>query len=353
MSNTDNNNTSESDDDDNSSVSSGGFSDAAAGEPDMEEIGSHEFPDFFTERDGRLFHSHPTAAYPLPADTPEQERMNVQHRILFEFLGGNYPVNCPVPNVLAQNPARQRYALDICTGTGRWVMDMARDFPHVAFRGIDIVPIATRYPLPNVDFSIHDVNTVSPWAAGTFDLVHARSISMAVTNYPAVLAECARLLRADGLFIAGEWSRMLFTMVAPNPAAPAIPTPVSQQTAPFLHTFFAALHAALTAPPNPLPASAPLVAPLLAAQPQNFDQITPATSIIPLGGWHPQPNLQRIGRAFRNVFREYMKSVRPLLNAKSGLQPPVLDQVYTGARVELRSLPGLVGLYNSVYARRL
>ncbi|KAJ7060184.1 S-adenosyl-L-methionine-dependent methyltransferase [Mycena amicta] len=351
--NNNNNNTNGSSDDDDdgdgSSVGSGEFSE----DSDMEELETTDFPTYFVERDGRLFHSHQTSPYPLPVDTPEQERMNVQHRILFELLGTHYPPNCPVPAVLAQDPVRRRYVLDVCTGTGKWVMDMARDFPHVAFRGYDIVPIVTRYPLPNVQFSIHDVNTIAPWGPGTFDLVHARSISMATVNFPALIAESARLLRPGGLFIAGEWSRMLFTV--PAPGTPATATPVTQQTAPFLTAFFGALHAALTTPPNPLPASPPLVAQLIAGQPNNFHpaSITVATHFVPLGPWQPQANLQRIGRAFRNVFRAYMNSVRPLLANKSGLAPPVLAQVYTGARLELRNVQGIVALYNTVYARRI
>lgn len=89
------------------------------------------------------------------------------------------------------------------------VMDMAREFPHVYFRGIDIgniacviayrlnkhysntnlilVPIATRYPLPNVQFEIQDVNRNYRWPNETFDLIHARSVSMAVSDPPTMV----------------------------------------------------------------------------------------------------------------------------------------------------------------------
>lgn len=38
-----------------------------------EELGPDDFPTYFSERDGRLFHSSTTSPYPLPADAPEQE----------------------------------------------------------------------------------------------------------------------------------------------------------------------------------------------------------------------------------------------------------------------------------------
>jgi len=77
------------------------------------------------------------------------------------------------------------------------VIEMASEFPHVVFTGFDNgkppaiplqfhrvdlfpVPIATRYPPSNVQFEIHDVNTRFRWADNTFDVVHARAISMAV-----------------------------------------------------------------------------------------------------------------------------------------------------------------------------
>lgn len=72
------------------------------------------------------------------------------------YLGGNYPG--PVRHVLRQRGLGQQVrALDLGTGTGVWcvtscfeipqpleqqmgirVLDMARDFPHVRFDGLDI-----------------------------------------------------------------------------------------------------------------------------------------------------------------------------------------------------------------------
>ncbi|KAF7309180.1 Methyltransf-25 domain-containing protein [Mycena kentingensis (nom. inval.)] len=325
---------------------------------DTEEYGPQDFAGDFVERDERLFHSHVDLPYPLPCDTPEQQRLNVQHKVLFEILGAHYPPDCPVPNLLAPDPARTKVVLDLCTGTGKWVIDMARAFPHVSFRGLDIVPIAPQryHDTPKIQFIIHDVNTQAPWNSGTFDIVHARSVSMATPFMPALVVEAARLLRPNGCFISGEWSRMLYTFInAPGAPGPPQPTAVTAQTAPWLTAFFAALHAALTTPPLPLPFDAPPVAPILAAHPMLFDpaSITARTHMVPLGGWPPDLRIQRTGRAFRNVFRAYMESVRPLLTHKSGLAANVLQQIYTEAKVELRHTGGLVALYNTVFARRV
>ena len=89
-------------------------------------------------------------------------------------------------------------------------MEMAQLFPHVHFRGFDIgtwpalsrsrsadalialcllVPIATRYPPRNVQFELTDVNTSVPlrWSDGTFDVVNARFVDMAVSRTVRVL----------------------------------------------------------------------------------------------------------------------------------------------------------------------
>lgn len=39
----------------------------------FDEIGEDDFPSYFSERNGRLYHSNPNAPYPLPVDTPEQQ----------------------------------------------------------------------------------------------------------------------------------------------------------------------------------------------------------------------------------------------------------------------------------------
>jgi len=143
--------------------------------------------------------------------------MTIVHDLLRHLHGSNYVG--PVPEILRLDPHRRKSTLDVSTGNGKWsvffpsdkarsssdpnlprhvrVIEMASEFPHVVFTGFDNgkppaiplqfhridlfpVPIATRYPPSNVQFEIHDVNTRFRWADNTFDVVHARAISMAV-----------------------------------------------------------------------------------------------------------------------------------------------------------------------------
>ncbi|KAF8124846.1 S-adenosyl-L-methionine-dependent methyltransferase [Mycena galopus ATCC 62051] len=322
------------------------FPGAETVDSEFEELSSEDFPTYFSERDGRLFHSHGSSPYPLPVDTPEQERMKVQHQALFELMRGYYPQSCPVPEVLAlgEDPDRQKFALDLCTGTGIWTMDVAYHFPHVAFRGLDIVPIATRYPRANVQFTLHDVNTPTDWAAGTFDLIHARSVTMAVTVYPALILEVIRLLRPRGLFLSGEWGRYAGFDPAHSPDSNP------ETDAPAHTAFFEYLHAALAL--RGLHPVAPPVAPLL-AHTGAFDEITPREYHMPLGPWHPDPAMKRLGRAFRAAFLRYMDSVRPMLTDAGIVPADELDAVYQDVRQELRNVEGLHCIFYTVHARKI
>ncbi|KAF7369788.1 Secondary metabolism regulator laeA [Mycena venus] len=315
------------------------FPGAEAEDPEFEELTSEDFPTYFSERDGRLFHSHGGSPYPLPVDTREQERMNVQHRALFELMGGYYPDSCPVPEVLAEDPDRQKYALDMCTGTGKWAMDVAHGFPHVAFRGLDIVPIATRYPRPNVQFSMHDVNTPTVWAAGTFDFIHARSVTMAVR----APFKSSASLRPRGLFLSGEWVRYPSVHSAYAPRTPATHTPA-------FTAFFGHLHAALVT--RGLHPVAPPIASLL-AHTGAFDEITPREYYMPLGPWHPDPVMKSLGRAFRAAFLRYMESVRPMITDSGVVPVEELDDVYADVKQEVRHVEGLLCVFHSVHARKI
>ncbi len=47
-----------------------------------------------------------------------------------------------------------------------------------------LVPIATKEPWKNVWFEMEDIRKPLRWGNGTFDLIHARDLSMGVSNRP-------------------------------------------------------------------------------------------------------------------------------------------------------------------------
>jgi len=169
----------------------------------LDSLEDHEFPSYFTQRGSppRLFHSHGT--YSLPVDGDEMKRQEAQH-ILFRMTFGS---NCgaPIRELLSDNP-KERKVVDLCAGAGHWVLEMAKEFPLVEFRGLDLVPIQTRYPPQNVRFEIADVTGVLRFPDASVDVVHARMTCLRAEAVPHFLLEVARILRPGGLFLFADWA---------------------------------------------------------------------------------------------------------------------------------------------------
>ncbi|KAG9086089.1 hypothetical protein FRC07_013209, partial [Ceratobasidium sp. 392] len=70
------------------------------------------------------------------------------------IFGGNYVG--PVKEALVSLAGRRRKALELGTRAGTWVQDMAREFPHVDFRTVDVAPIIAHAPCSNITFEAYD-----------------------------------------------------------------------------------------------------------------------------------------------------------------------------------------------------
>jgi SAM-dependent methyltransferase len=125
------------------------------------------------------------APYLLPKDLGEANRLDFQHYMLRYALRGNYAA--PL-----ENP---REILDVGSGTGRWAMDMAQQFPNAEVVGMDLMPPevekrATPHPVPaNYSFVVGNALERLPFADNRFDFVHQRFLTLAI---PAALAGCRR-----------------------------------------------------------------------------------------------------------------------------------------------------------------
>ncbi|ESK92827.1 sam domain [Moniliophthora roreri MCA 2997] len=314
------------------------------GDSDIEEIARDDFPTYFLQIDNRLYTSSTTAPYPLPVDTPEMTRVDVQHSILEVLIGANYLG--PVRDVLAPEEGRRKVVIDIGTGRGKWLIEMAREFPHVHFIGLDIAPISPQYDLPdNVVFEIHDINEQTRFQAGSVDLVHARSVSLGVRDFRVIINEAARLLRPGGLFFSGEWARrpVFHPQMNLTPSVDAV----------HLSHFFQALTNALEQCRGIYHVSDRI--PDMILQTGLFRDITRQLFRMPIGDegpWQGDQQWMWLGRIYRACIRRYVESCKRIL-LEVGLSETQYNALYRNVLMEIKEVPGLIGEYNTVYASRL
>ncbi len=131
----------------------------------------------------------------------ETARLIEQDKLFTGATGGLFPEH---PDL-----SQTETLLDIGCGPAGWTLDVAYAYPHIDVVGIDINPTMIDYAfaqansqgLENVSFEVMDVRKALVFPANSFDLINARLIAafMDRTSWPALLAECQRILKPGGL----------------------------------------------------------------------------------------------------------------------------------------------------------
>ncbi|RDW59663.1 hypothetical protein BP6252_12750 [Coleophoma cylindrospora] len=87
--------------------------------------------------------------------------------------------------------------LDVGTGSGIWIADVADRNPTATVKGIDIVPAKIEWLPGNARFGLDDFN--EEWdIASQYDLVHARDLQCSVSDWPWFFSQCFKALRPGG-----------------------------------------------------------------------------------------------------------------------------------------------------------
>ncbi len=134
--------------------------------------------------------------YLLPSDMGETNRLDFQHYMLRFALKGDYAA--PI--------TRPQDILDVGSGTGRWAMEMARQFPRANVIGVDIAPPAAEAGAANDtrpdNYAFVQGNVLErlPFADNSFDFVHQRLLVAAIpaARWPSVVTELLRVTRPGG-----------------------------------------------------------------------------------------------------------------------------------------------------------
>ena len=208
-------------------------------------------------------------------------------------------------------------------------------------------------------FEVHDVNSTYRWNDGAFDLVHARSVSMAVSDstlqytntylhvflqvrdYPSILQEVARVLRPGGLFVSCELGRY----PAFDPSFRRVPS----VDAPATDRFFTAISNALASRGGIQPMAHQI--PAFIANSGYFVDITVEQRFIPIGVWPSDVESQNIGADYLRVCERYAESSKRLL-LEAGWSGATLERMIEDYIQEIRNVSGLVGVVHTVHARR-
>ena len=151
---------------------------------------------------------------PLTADVEEHERLDVQHTMFRAKVGSLVVPRQQIRRVLRPRtmPNGDKYVpqvLDIGTGSGRWVVEMAKDYPHCQFVGMDLAPANLSIEAPeNCRFECDDANLGLAHYKNTFDVIHIRCVpSLPFYTFADGANRCA----SGGI---RDWNMMLKEMEA-------------------------------------------------------------------------------------------------------------------------------------------
>ncbi|RKP05322.1 S-adenosyl-L-methionine-dependent methyltransferase [Thamnocephalis sphaerospora] len=118
-------------------------------------------------------------------------RLDLQHYAVQQVTQKRY--HAPLSN--------PRRVLDIGTGSGVWMLEMAAEFPSCEFTGIDIAPLQPATVLPqNCKFEIANVLEGLSYADGYFDCVRHSLLVAAIPKekWLPYVKECARVCASGG-----------------------------------------------------------------------------------------------------------------------------------------------------------
>lgn len=143
----------------------------------------------------------------------EMARLDGQGRMVTQGMGG------VLPELSQQELASLHDVLDLACGPGQWALDLAFEHADWHVVGVDISAIMIEYAeaqaeLQQLPASFQVVNALKyplPFDDASFDLVNMRYIVgfMPLEQWPALFAECMRLLRPGGLIRVTEGDRPL------------------------------------------------------------------------------------------------------------------------------------------------
>lgn len=131
------------------------------------------------EENGRTYSGYREGKYLLPDDGPEQDRLDLEHKIWCLLLDNAlYLAPFKEKKKKEEGDDRVFHVLDIGTGTGVWAAELARENPDVRVIGTDlslIQPPPDKLP-PNCRF-VREDSEADDWVHDVkFNYIHTRAM---------------------------------------------------------------------------------------------------------------------------------------------------------------------------------
>ncbi|KAL1956520.1 hypothetical protein VTO42DRAFT_7083 [Malbranchea cinnamomea] len=139
---------------------------------------------------GRRYHRYHEGSYLYPNDQVEQERSEIQYEML-RLVNDGRIFFAPL-----KDPER---ILDIGTGWGQWVLEMADMFPNTEINGTDLSPVQPTSVPENVHFYVDDANEADwLWPDNHFDYIHTSMLLGSHIHFPTLIRTAWKYLKPGG-----------------------------------------------------------------------------------------------------------------------------------------------------------
>ncbi|KAJ3011304.1 hypothetical protein NUW54_g2219 [Trametes sanguinea] len=273
-------------------------------------ISEEELPHYFVERSGRLFPAQSPLTYPLPVDEREHDTQAEVHNFVKSLTYGRCLHRLQI--LARRRPQLVPRVLDVGTGFGTWLTEMARQLPQVECYGVDIVPV---------------IDSSAP-----------HNVVVEVPDYEKLVSDATRALRPCGLLSISEWTRTIEMADGRD----------FRLHAPGAHAFLTTVEGLLS-DVSGIKAVIPQINRALRGEPRLRRLIT-LTSPMYVGDWPQREQDKHEGTRFRYILIEYAKSMKVFLERY--LAPSVVQELISGFTVDISTVAPLITTYYTVHAVR-